>query len=74
MQVLIEVLVVRFDDVGEAMKKVAHRDDDVVLDDGVDAAVVEQFDDVGELLFAEVRAEAHELAVGKDADDLQFAA
>ena len=70
MQVLIEVLVVRFCDVGEALEEVAHRDDDIVLDDGVDAAVVEQFDDVGELLFAEVGAEAHKFAVGQDADYL----
>lgn len=33
MQILIEILVVRLNDVGEAMKKVTHCDDYVVLDD-----------------------------------------
>ena len=33
MQVLIEILVIGFDDVGEAVKQIAHSDDYVVFDD-----------------------------------------
>lgn len=73
-QVLVEVFVVGLYDVGEAVQQVAHGDDDVVLDYGVGVGVVEESHHVRELLFAEVRAETHELAVGEHTDDLQLAA
>lgn len=69
-QVLIEVFVVGLDDVGEAVQQVSHSDNDVVLDDGVGVGTVEESHHVWELLFAEVRTEAHELAVGEHTDDL----
>lgn len=74
MQILIEILVIGFNDVGEAMQQIAHSDDDVVFDDRVDAAVVEELDDMRELLLAEVGAQTHEFAVGQHADDLKLAA
>lgn len=54
MQVLIEILVIRLNDVREAMKEVSHCNDDVIFDYGVDAAIVEKLDDMRELLFAEI--------------------
>lgn len=74
MQILIEMLVVGLDDIGEAMQQIPHGDDDVVLDDGVDRRVVEQFDQVRELLLAEVGTQTHEFGVGQDAYNLQLVA
>ena len=74
MQILIEMLVVRLDDVGEAMQEVSHGDDDVVFDDGVDVRVVEEFDQVGEFEVAEVGAQAHEFGVRQHADNFQLVA
>lgn len=58
MEVLIQRPIVGFYDVREPMQEVPHGDDDVVLDYWVDVVAVEQFDDMGKLLFAEGRAEA----------------
>lgn len=74
MQILIEILVIRLNDVREAMKQISHCNDDIIFDYGVDAAVVEKLDDMRELLFAEVGAQTHEFAIGQDADDLKLAA
>lgn len=74
MQVLIEVFIVGLDDVGKSMQQVSHGNDDVILDNGVGMGAVEQSHHMGELLFAEVRTETHELTVRQHTDDLQLTA
>jgi hypothetical protein len=64
------MFVVGFNYIGEPMKEVSHRDDNIIFYNGVDIGVVEEFDNVWKLLLAEVGAEAHELAVGENTDDL----
>jgi hypothetical protein len=74
LQIPVQVMIVRLNNVGESMQEITHGDDDVVFDNRVDVGLDQQVEDGLDFALTVGGAEAHELAVAEDGHDLELVA